>query len=171
VTHFNPRIDFTALGDVEIAGHGLLVAEVVFNNAVSYGLTNGDSLAIVVGFVNDEGVWRELGRRFLGPDGYNFLGNISPQTGKLVTALRHEMDSIEANQLHGDVIPIGPMRYTGAVWHVARVQTVENGWMTRVFAGAASGVQGHFDQATVYTALTRMGALWAIKMQALHGKP
>ncbi len=165
-----PRIDFARLSDEGIANYGLEAAQDAFLRDVAEGLTNGDSLALVVGAVDDD-EWVELGNRLFGPAGLEFVANIDPDEGKLATALRYEMDSIEANQLRGDSIPEGPQRYTGAVFHVARAHTAENGWMTRIFAGAASGVQGHVDMATTYTALTRMGALWALKMQTLHGKP
>jgi hypothetical protein len=149
---------------------GLDAAVAAFELDVQAGLTTNDSLAIVVGTV-EKGVWNDLQGRLIGPDALQFVGNINEGTGKLATALRYETDSVNAYAVHGGQIPEGPQRYVGAVYYVARVETVEHGWMTRIFAGAASGVQGHFDQATTYSALTRMAALWALKMQALHGKP
>ncbi len=170
MTSLEPQINFANMSDGEIADVGLTAAMLAFDEDVSMGFTNGDSLAIVVGEVSN-GQWNELGRQIFGPEGESFLQYIDAETGKLSTVLKYSIDSITAYQDLGDLIPEGPQRWTGAVHYVARVQTVEHGWMIRDFAGAASGVQGHFDMATVYTALTRMGACWALKMQALHGKP
>jgi len=164
-----PQIDFASMSDVDIAQAGLTAAMSAFDDDVSRGYTNGDSLAIVVGVV-DDGQWVELSRGLFGADAEAFLDNIDPVTGKLATTLNYSADSISAYLQLGDSIPEGPRRWTGAVYYVARVQTAQR-WMHRAFVGAASGVQGHYDMATVYTALTRMGACWALQMQALHGKP
>ncbi len=168
MTVFEPESIFVTMSDEDMAEIGLLAAEVAFDHDCSTGFLSGQSLAIVVGTF-DNGMWNELGRSHFGPDAARFDVNIDSVKGKLATALIYEEDSIKAYWNYGDRIPEGPQRWTGAVYHVARVETL-NGWMERVFVGAASGVQGHYDQATTYTALTRMGALWAIKMQALYGK-
>ncbi len=169
MTSLDPQIDFGRMSDSDITEMGLTAAMIAFTEDVGMGYTNGDSLAIVVG-VASNGLWNELGRQIFGPEGEDFLPYIDFRTGKLSTAIKYGVDSIAAYQDLGDSIPEGPQRWTGAVHYIARVQTVEHGWMTRDFAGAASGVQGHFDMATVYTALTRIGACWALKMQALYGK-
>jgi len=135
---------------------------------VAAGFTNGDSLVMVVGVVDPS--WRELDYREIGPDAAEFRKNIDYANGKLATALFYQTESVAALEAHGDDIPEGPQRYTGGVHYTARVLTQERGWMKRNFAGAASGVQGHFDMRATYAALTTMGALWALKMQALHGK-
>jgi len=156
------------MSDEDMVDIGLDAAEVAFGHDRSTGLLNGDSLAIVVGTLDDD-TWNELGRAHFGSAAAQFDVNIDPVKGKLATAITYGMDSITARWSFGDIVPEGPQRWTGAVYFVARVETLQ-GWMVRTFAGAASGVQGHFDQATTYTALTRMGALWALKMQAIYGK-
>jgi hypothetical protein len=169
MTVLEPQVDFANMSDYDIAQIGLVAAMNAFTEDSGMGYTNNDSLAIVVGEMV-EGHYNELGSKTFGPDGADFIGNIDFESGKLATAIRYEVDSITAYQELGDVIPEGPQRWTGAVHFTARVKTAEQGWMTRDFVGAASGVQGHFDMATVYTALTRMGACWAMQMQALFGK-
>lgn len=170
MTELDPRVDFAALSDRDIAELGLEAAVAAFERDVKAGLTNNDSLALVIGLLNHSSDWTELARRLIGPDAEEFLLNINPHNGKLATALRHRMNSVDAYEQFGTEVPNGPQRYTGAVFHTARVKTEEAGWLSRNFVGAASGVQGHFDMATVYSALTRMGALWALKMQAVFGK-
>jgi len=156
------------MSDVDIAEIGLHAAESAFDNDCSTGLVNGSSLAIVVGVIDDN-TWIELGRAHFGPSAAEFDVNIDPVKGKLASAITYGMDSITARWSFGDHVPEGPQRWTGAVYYVARVKTLGNGWMVRIFAGAASGVQGHYDMATTYSALTRMGANWAFKMQSLYG--
>ena len=169
MTALEPKVNYAVLSDSDITTIGLDAAEATFRRDVAAGLTNGDSLIITVGFVKD-GDWYELGRRGFGPHAEQFASNVDPATGKLATALQYRLESVAAYELRGDSIPEGPQRYTGGVYYVARVRTTDQGWMTRVFAGAASGVQGHLDMATVYAALTHMSAAWAFKMQALYGK-
>lgn len=172
IVNIKPKVDFAKLTDEEIAQHGLNAGQAAFERDVADGFTNGDSLAMVVGGVDSRSpMWRELGRREIGPDAAQFFENIGATDGKLATALTYQTESVAALQAHGDDIPAGPQRYTGGVYYTARVLTRERGWMTRNFAGAASGVQGHFDMKATYAALTTMGALWALKMQALHGHP
>jgi hypothetical protein len=169
VTSMEPRVIFANLNDRGIAELGLDAAEAAFQRDVQLGLTNGDSLIITVG-AEDDGPWQELGRRAIGPDAEQFAANIDPDTGKLATALNFEMNSVDAYAQYRGHVPEGPQRYTGGVYYAARVKTADRGWLSRTFAGAASGVQGHLDMATVYAALTHMAAAWAFKMQALHGK-
>ena len=164
-----PIVDFKNLTDEAIANYGMDAGAALFAWLVSKGLVNGDSLALQVGCLDDEAIWWQFGRRFIGDDAHTFVGNIGSGDGKLAAALKYEKDSVEVYQIHGDVIPEGPMRYTGGVYFVGRVKTAK-GWMERIFAGAASGVQGHFDQAVMYTVITTMVGIWACKMQALHGK-
>lgn len=159
-----PQVDYASLSDYDIAEIGLDAARAAFDCDVKAGLTNGDSLDIIVGTVNSLGEWLELGRRTFGPDGEQFFVNIEPDDGKLATVLTYNVDSILAYRRLGDKLPEGPQRWTGGVTHNAYAHTRE-GWRSRTFCGAASGVQGHFDMATVYTALTRMGAAWALQMQ------
>jgi hypothetical protein len=170
VTELKPDVDFGLLSDFDIARRGMSIGVATFNKDLAYGMLNGDSLALVAGVV-DDGLWQELCKQTLGPTGEEFLDNISPKTGKLATTLRYRMNSGMANQLYGNIIPEGPMRYTGAVWHTQGVETIKLGWLTRDFASAASGVQGYFDQAVAFTTVTHMAALWALKMQAMLGKP
>lgn len=169
MTTLAPKVNFAELSDEEIARRGLAAAKVAFKYDVEEGYANGDSLVIVVGALTGL-EWVELGRDYFGPDAEEFAVNVDADTGKLATTLQFGMESIVAYQLHGAAIPEGPQRFTGGVYYVARVKTADNGWMLRIFAGAASGVQGHFDMAEVYSALLRMGACWAMKMQALYGK-
>jgi hypothetical protein len=169
IVEIEPQIDFAELTDEEIAQHGLNAGQATFEQDVAAGFTNGDSLAMVVGEVYAP-LWHELGRREIGLDAAQFFENIGYEDGKLATALKYETESVAAFEAHGDDVPKGPQRYTGGVYYTARVFTRESGWMKRDFAGAASGVQGHFDMKATYTALTTMGALWALKMQALYGK-
>jgi len=169
VSSLEPRVDFGALDDAGIAERGLDAAEASFRRDVAAGVTNGNSLIITVGYVEGRR-WHEGGRRGIGPDAEKFAANIDPETGKLATALEYCVDSIVAYGEYDTDIPDGPQRYTGAVYYVAHVKTERRGWMRRTFAGAASGVQGHFDQATVYGALLHMAALWALSMQAQYGK-
>jgi len=168
VSSLEPRVNFAVLGDTDIAEMGLDAAEASFRRDVSVGLTNGDSLIISVGYVED-GNWYELGRRGFGPHAEEFAANVDPGTGKLATALEYGMDSVAAYNEYGNDVPEGPQRYTGGVYYLARVKTDRQGWVCRTFAGAASGVQGHFDQATVYAALTHMAAVWALSMQGKYG--
>ncbi len=167
-----PRVEYGTLSDEDIAIIGLDAAEAAFLHDVEAGLTNGDSLILVVGTVgNTASTWQELGRRGIGPNFEKFVGYVDPITGKLAMVLMRGENSDQVYEEFGDRVPEGPQRWTGGVYYAQSVQTVDEGWTGRNFAGAASGVQGYFDAATVYTALTRMGAAWALKMQALHGKP
>ncbi len=165
-----PQVDFATLSDEGIARIGLNAAEEFFLSLVSGGVTNGDSLYMVVGITSPQLGWQELGHRAVRPDAHQFRRYVDPDNGKLAPVIRHGVDSVVAYAERGDQIPAGAQRYTGGVSYRARVLTIEQGWMTRVFVGAASGVQGHFDQAVMYTALTTMGALWAQKMLALFGE-
>ena len=167
--NIEPRVNFAGLTDEEIARHGLDAGRAAFVQDVVAGFTNGDSLAMVVGEVCAP-VWHELGRQEIGPAAEPFFENIGFADGKLATALTYQSESVAAFETHGNDIPVGPQRCTGGVYYTARVLTRECGWMERDFAGAASGVQGHFDMTATYVALTPMGALWALKMQALYGK-
>jgi hypothetical protein len=169
VTQLRPMFDFAQMSDRDIADAGLDAAEAAFLRDVKIGVTNGDSLIMTVGWVQD-GTWIELGRRGIGPDADQFGANIDPVNGKLATALVYGTESVAAYQLHGEHIPEGPQRYTGGVYYVARAKTADRGWLMRIFAGAGSGVQGHIDMASVYTALTHMGAFWALKMLEQYGK-
>lgn len=163
------QVDYAKIGDAEIAAYGLAAAKATFDRDVADGLTNGDSLIITLGVVDDR-QWRSLVRDGFGPDSAQFAGNIDADTGKLATALRRHLDSITAYATFGDGIPEGPQRFTGGVYYVGRAKTVERGWMFRIFAGAADGVQGHFSQEAVSAGLQRMVAIWAMSMQALYGK-
>lgn len=167
--NIKPQVDFANLTDEKIAQHGLDAGQAAFERDMAVGFTNGDSLAMVVGEAS-VGLWHELGRREIGPDAGRFFENIDYTDGKLATALTYQTESVAALEAHDNDIPDGPQRYTGGVYYTARVLTQEHGWMRRDFAGAASGVQGHFDMKATYAALTTMGALWALKMQVLHGK-
>ena len=162
-------IDYGALTDEQITDIGLDAAAVAFANDVVAGLTNGDSLILVVGIKTLNG-WTEWGRRSFGPDAAQFEINVDSEQGKLATSLQFGKDSVHAFQNYGDQIPKGPQRYTGGVYHVARAET-KRGWHSMVFAGAASGVQGHLDMAVTYSALTRMGAAWVLREIAHYGAP
>lgn len=172
MSDLEPTVDFASLEPEDIANLGLDGAERAFEQDVADGLTNGDSICIVVGVDSDgHGTWTPWGSRLIGTDAASFLGNIDEETGKLATAIEIGADSVVAYKEYGDEIPEGARRYTGAVYYTAYVETKTRGWRTMHFVGAASGVQGHFDQAAVYRALTRMAAVWAQQQVALYGKP
>lgn len=167
-------IDYTSYTPKQIAELGLDAAEYSFLRDVERGATNGSSLAIKVGEVlTDNGDWwfEERGIRLIGSDAGQFVPNISAVDGKLATVIQFHDNSIDAYFTHGTDVPSGAQRYTGGMMRHARVHTIQRGWMEKVFAGAASGVQGHFDQKTVGAALLDMEATWALQQQALFDKP
>lgn len=164
-----PKVDFGSLTDDEIAQYGLSDGKATFERDRAAGLTNGDSLAMVVG-VRINGKWYELGNQEIGTDAAQFVPNIDYATGKLATALTYQLDSVDALSVYEDEIPEGAQQYTGGVFYTARVRTRDRGWMEREFAGASSGVQGQFDAKATAAAVRSMGALWVSKMEVLYGK-
>jgi hypothetical protein len=71
--------------------------ETAFAQLVEIGATNGDSLFIRVGMIND-GKYDEWGYRAIGPNADEFAENVDPKNGKLATVLEYFCDSIEANR-------------------------------------------------------------------------
>lgn len=165
-----PTVNYKTMTDKDMAEKALAVTQAAFEAAIAEGLLSGDSLAIQVGAEDDFGHFEMIAQKFFGPDAEQFLANTDVNTGKLATVLRYNQDSIEAVQEHGDEIPEGPQSWTGGVCYEARVFVPGDGWLTRIFYAAASGVQGHFDMSHMYTLLTFMGGMWAQKMQAKYNE-
>jgi hypothetical protein len=168
VTSFRPTFDYDLVTDEQAATVGLDVARDVFYAQLGHGLLNGDSLTLRVGYKDESGQYHDLAVRDLGNDAEQFLPNVDPETGKLSTAIRFDMDSMKAYWKYRSDIVEGPGRYTGGVSFTVYVET-KAGWMERTFVGAASGVQGFFDMSVTYAAITTMAAIWALSMQAQHG--
>jgi hypothetical protein len=161
----NTMLNYAAMTDADIAAFGLDAGETVFAQSVEAGATNGNSLYIRAGIITANG-YNEWGCRAIGPNADEFAKNIGPEDGKLATVLKYADDTIVASRHFNP--PEGPQSWTGGVIHRAMVQ-VGDKWRDCAFVGAASGVQGHFDMATVYTVLTHMGAAWALRERAQAG--
>jgi hypothetical protein len=169
VTTRTPPVDFKHLTWFEIGAMGLAASRRNFDGDVEDGLTNGDSMVVRLGYMDDDR-YVELSSGVFGPDGEGFRDNIDQRNGKLATSIWFDLDSIDAVHEYPDRIPEGPRGYTGAVTLLARAHTRYNGWMKQRFTGAGSGVQGHFDAATVSAGLRRMAACWAQQQYAEFGE-
>lgn len=176
--------DYLCMGITDCASLGLRVAMAGFTAARNMGALNEGHLYITLGEIRggeyvqhaDDGYGFDMAHR-LNPDTlagadaklYNQLKrNVSTKTGKLATVVEYRMDSVVAYHLFGENVLTGAKGWTGGVIHIARCHLTSGKWLVRIFAGAASGVQGVYDMATVYTALLHMAAAWAQHELALE---
>jgi len=158
---FDPAFDYASATDEQLGQLGLKAARRHFTGALEDGLLNGDSLAISLGYVGPDGEYVELAQDTFGDDGDEFFVNINPQDGKIATAIQYRMDSDVAAANYGEPNSNNRRWWTGAVWR-QKIVTLRSGRrLTRIFVGAASGVQGDFDDDTVSAGLRRMAAIWA----------
>lgn len=153
--------DYLSMTGEDMAVLGFKAGEAFFKSLSDAGVLNGANLFIRVGTVSNEGAFTEYGTWEIGDDAAQYAANTDPRTGKLATVLDCRMDSITAVQFYGEDVGEGARRYVGGVRHEGQVELKSGEWLFRIFAGAASGVQGHFDQATMHAVLGAMEAVWA----------
>ncbi len=159
--NFDPTFDYASATDEQIGQLGITAAKRHFDGALEDGLPDGDSLAISLGYVGPDGGYIELARDTFGDDGEQFFLNINPEDGKIATAIQYRMDSDLAAANYGEPNSKNRRWWTGGVFRQKLVTLKSGRRLTRIFVGAASGVQGDFDDDTVSAGLRRMSAVWA----------
>lgn len=156
-----PSYDYLKMTDEGMTAFGFEAGTALFCSLKEAGLLNNNSLFMRAGVMTESDErFVEFGTQVIG-DGMEYAVNTDPDTGKIATVIEFQQDSIAAFSDYGERVGDGPRQWTGGVFYVARVKLASGRWLYRVFVGAASGVQGHFDQVVMYAVLTTMGAAWA----------
>ena len=153
------------MSDADIAAFALKTGGKYFDYLLHKGLLKDDSLFIRVGTIDGDGQYVELGTMSYGDKekAGQFAANTDPSDGKLYTVVFYRKDSSWVSQTFGRSLAPDddPRTWIGGVFHEARVKLPDENWDDHVFVGAASGVQGWFDEAVTRQVLSLMGALWA----------